>query len=106
VADILRRIGYGSFKAHENLGAVYLRTNRLDAAIASLKAALEIQPMETKALNDLEVAFMLSGRAAEGLDAFQRAADLEAGNPQYRKKLGQALLEQSQPDEASLRLTP
>jgi Flp pilus assembly protein TadD len=65
VADVLRGIGYGSFKVYENLGAIYLRTNRLNAAIASLKTAIEIQPTEAKALNALGVAFMQSGRAAE-----------------------------------------
>jgi len=82
-----------------------VRTKHLDAAIARLKATLEIQSMETKALNDLSVAFMPSGRAAEGLDTFQRATDLEAGNPQYRKKLGQALQKQGRTDNARSHLT-
>ena len=90
---------------YENLGAVYLRTNRLDATIASLKAALEIQPTEAKALTDLGVAFMPSGRAAEGLDSFQRAAGLEVGKPKYRKNLGQALQKQGRTDNARSHLT-
>jgi Flp pilus assembly protein TadD len=65
-----------------------------------LKAALDIQPSEAKALNDLGIAFMRSGRATEGLDAFQRGVAIEPTNPQYRRNLGQALLQMGRTDEA------
>jgi Flp pilus assembly protein TadD len=92
-------------QAYENLGSVYLQTKRLDQAIASLKAAIAIQP-SAKALNDLGVACMRSGRAAEGLESFRQAVNIEPGNAQYRRNLGLALAEKGKFDEAMQYVRP
>jgi len=58
------------------------------------------------ALNDLGVAYMQTGQAAEGLDVFQRAFGIEPNNARYRKNVGYALMQQGRTQEAAQYLNP
>jgi arylsulfatase A-like enzyme/Flp pilus assembly protein TadD len=64
-------------KAYEQLGLVELRQNRWPQARDRSRQALKLNPKLPLAWNDLGVALFQLGDKAEGLDAWQKAVDLQ-----------------------------
>jgi arylsulfatase A-like enzyme/Tfp pilus assembly protein PilF len=65
--------------AHENLGTALLQGKNYAAAEASLKRAVQLDPSLAGAYTALGVVLATTGRKAEAIDAWRRAADL--GDP-------------------------
>jgi tetratricopeptide (TPR) repeat protein len=58
--------------AHNNLGAVWHKSGRIDDAIREYQAALKITPESPLARNNLGSAFFEQGRVAEAIQEFRR----------------------------------
>jgi len=100
-----------SANIHLNLGVVYLRQDKLDAAIPFLqKAALD--PSLWQASFNLGLVYLLKGDAKAAVPLFTRAASLEPNEPDVHTYLGKAQLEAGETDAAmaslqrSLQLKP
>ncbi len=71
-------------------GLIQVERGNYDQAIASFQEALQYNPQDDGALNNLGVALSQQGRMEEAAQAFQRAAALNPNNPQAQFNLGAA----------------
>ncbi len=62
-----------SWLAHNNLGTVYLETNRAPEAVAQFEAALRSKPGSAEAHTNLGFAYELAGRNQEALAQYRQA---------------------------------
>jgi arylsulfatase A-like enzyme/Tfp pilus assembly protein PilF len=69
----------GNALAHENIGTAQLQGKDYKAAEASLRRAVQLDPSLAGAYTALGVVLATTGRKAEAIDAWKRAADL--GDP-------------------------
>jgi Flp pilus assembly protein TadD len=98
--------------AHNNLGLVYLNSNRLPLAIEQFDEALRLNSTYSYAHNGLGNALFESGRTAEAIDHYHEALKIDPEYPEAHNGLGNALLATGHLDEAqkefaeSLKLNP
>jgi predicted O-linked N-acetylglucosamine transferase (SPINDLY family) len=83
-----------------NLGNVLREQRRPNEAIASLRAALAIQPRYPAALNSLGVALHEQGDFDEAIRCFREASRLQPGYPKPLVNLGNLLVDLDRLDEA------
>jgi tetratricopeptide (TPR) repeat protein len=69
-----------------------LKKNQYAAAAAEFGKALELDPDEAQTHNNLGLALVETGRAAEGIEHYRRALDLSPGYPEAHNNLGSALV--------------
>jgi tetratricopeptide (TPR) repeat protein len=86
----------GMIYAHQKLGRLCLRQGKYELAIRHLAAALESDENIEEILNDLGIAYLYSGRAAEALNNFEGAlqANPEATAPLFNAGLAHRRLGQ------------
>jgi len=72
------------------LGRWYGRQNRHEEAIRCFARALEIDPHNAKALNNIGVIYFQEKQYEEALDAFKRSVDLDPSDPSTWHNLGLA----------------
>lgn len=77
---------------HGRQGLTHLEQGRLQDAQASLQTALQYNPQDDGALNNLGVVLSQMGRLAEAREAFAAAAQANPNNPQAQFNLGVAYL--------------
>lgn len=77
---------------HGRQGLTHLEQGRLQDAQASLQTALQYNPQDDGALNNLGVVLSQMGRLAEAREAFAAAAAANPNNPQAQFNLGLAYL--------------
>lgn len=99
----LLRLDRGRGEAHHLLGRAHLRQGRVEAAIASHRAAVAIAPNSPEFLTELGRALSAvdddSSRAA-AIDAFSGASEAGPGNALARYELAKLLVEQGKLIEA------
>ena len=86
--------------AHNNLGNVYLKKGRLDAAISEYKMAISLNPSDAGLYNNLGAAYLKKGRLDAAIAEYQKAISL---NPDYalaHNNLGNAYLGKGETDAA------
>jgi tetratricopeptide (TPR) repeat protein len=86
--------------AHNNLGAVWQKSGRIDDAISEYQAALKITPESPLARNNLGSAFIEQGRVAEAMQEFRRVLSRDPQNIRARFNLADALLRSGRTTEA------
>ncbi|MEY3774955.1 MAG: hypothetical protein RLZZ129_1735 [Verrucomicrobiota bacterium] len=79
-----------NFRAHYNLGSVYLEAGDLTDAIASLERARALAPDDIGVLNNLGNAFLTAGRVAEARLCLIRASELRPDSAPIQLNLGRA----------------
>lgn len=77
---------------HGRQGLTQIEQGRLQEAQASLQTALQYNPQDDVALNNLGVVLSQMGRLAEAREAFEAAAQANPNNPQAQFNLGVAYL--------------
>jgi Flp pilus assembly protein TadD len=75
-------------------------SGQLDGAIAEFRKALEIDPSDADAHNNLAVALVNANRPEEAIPHFERALILNPNSRDYRYNLARVLLNQGQVSEA------
>lgn len=82
------RLNPNSAAAYANLGVVYLRTNRFQAAVESFQQAAHLAPEVAGIHLNLGLANLNLGKYKEAIPHFRRALDLEPGQSRTRYLLG------------------
>ncbi len=88
----LARLFPGEFRTHYNLGKTLNRLGEYPEAIAELKLAREIDPLQTCAWNNLGLAYLRTGRGEEAIAAFQGSIAIEEEQVDPHNNLGNILL--------------
>lgn len=91
----------GIFAVDESLGLLYVKQERLEAAIPLLKAAAREQPDSDAAHANLGAACFQLKRNQEALAEFEIAARLNPKNPVTQQSLGRLLMEEHRPAQAA-----
>ncbi len=89
-----------SYMGHNNLGAILLGRNEVDAATAHFQRALEILPNNANAHGNVAHALLKKGQAAEALVHFRQAAEIDPRAPKSHSDLAYGLLQTGAIDEA------
>ena len=76
---------------HNNLGGVFLREGKVDAAIAQFESARRIRPDYAEAISNLGVAASSRGKLREAIALFREAIGLRPGHLEAWLNLGDAL---------------
>ncbi|MDQ7006837.1 MAG: tetratricopeptide repeat protein [Acidobacteriota bacterium] len=118
LADCLERLGHpdealavlgdalrdGRFpypeKIHYNRAMIYLRSGRLDDALAALRLAVEAQPRYYRAHFEMAKILEELSRLGEALEAYRTAAPGFSKDPEFLLARGGALLRAGRVDEA------
>ena len=103
-ADLIGRAIKGNAKVsyyHGNLGLVLSAQGKLDAAVASYRRALALQPNYIEACNNLGNALIDQGKLEEAVASFRRALVLDPKFADSHNNLGNALKEQGKLEEAA-----
>jgi tetratricopeptide (TPR) repeat protein len=77
--------------AYNEIAGIYVRSDRLDDAIATLAGGLKQSPQDTVLHNNLGMCHFLKGDAQEALKSFDDAATRMPHNPLYRANRAAAL---------------
>ena len=80
------------------LGAEYLKTGNMDAAVANLREAVELLPWSAADHSNLGYALCMSGRTEEGEGEIRQAIKLDRNAPQPHFLLGIILLNRATPE--------
>jgi len=101
-----------NWTAHNNLGGVFSREGKTDAAIAQSEEAIRIRPSFAEGHYNLALAFAGSGRLSEAIENYQEALRLKPDYLEAHYNLGNTLLQAGRLPEAieqyqeALRLKP
>lgn len=82
-------------------GAAALNAGNTGAAIPLLKRAVELDPQQKQAWNNLGLADLRSGKIEDAVSAFQRQLDINPADPRAGDYLGLALQQQGKDSEAA-----
>lgn len=80
--------GYDPFDHHMVSGSELLRQGRVQQAVASFTAALEVRPGEAKALALLGLAYFRGGQVADARPIYEELVARAPGDASYRLNLG------------------
>jgi Flp pilus assembly protein TadD len=81
------RLQPGLAVAHAQLGAILLRANRIELAVAHWRAAAELVPDDWLVHANYAQALLAAGRRDEAKQRFQRALQLNPEQPQAKAAL-------------------
>jgi len=82
----------GCWMAHNNLGASYLESGRLDDAVAEFRLALGTKGGDLEAHQNLGNAFVRMGRLDEAIAHYRAALEIDPGFDKAHNGMGDALL--------------
>ena len=85
-------------------GVTAHQAGRLDDALKSYRAALEIRPEAPEASSLCGLALLHSGKGAEAMPLLQHAVDREPGQNGFRLNLAEGLAQTGKPDRAMVEL--
>jgi tetratricopeptide (TPR) repeat protein len=85
-------------------GVTAHQAGRLDDALKSYRAALEIRPEDPEASSLCGLALLHSGKGAEAMPLLQHAVDREPGQNGFRLNLAEGLAQTGKPDRAMVEL--
>src|SRR5262245_42134833 len=80
------------------------QAGRLDDALRSYRAALEIRPNDPEAASLCGLALLHSGKGEEAMPLLQQAVDREPGQNGFRLNLAEGLAQTGKPDRAMVEL--
>ncbi|MBI4625480.1 MAG: tetratricopeptide repeat protein [Verrucomicrobia bacterium] len=84
---------------HFLLGEACRGLNHLDAAVASYRQAIALQPNHPDALNNLGSVLTTQGKVDDAIASFRQALALRPGSAEVHNNLGNALVAQGRPEE-------
>jgi len=90
-----------NYIAHNDLGVMLGKQDRLDEAIEHFQKALEIRSDYPEGHNNLGVALRRKGRLDEAMDHFKKAVKIAPTYADGYYNLGNALMQSGRPDEAA-----
>jgi len=85
-------------------GVTAHQAGRLDDALKSYRAALELQPNDAEAASLCGLALLHSGKGEEAMLLLQQAVDREPGQSGYRLNLAEGLAQTGKADRAMVEL--
>ena len=85
-------------------GVTAHQAGRLDDALKSYRAALEIRPEDPEASSLCGLALLHSGKGAEAMPLLQHAVDREPGRNAFRLNLAEGFAQTGKPDRAMAEL--
>ncbi len=85
---------------HNNLGNVYLKKGRMDAAIAEYKKAISLNPNDASLYNNLGAAYLKKGRLDAAIAEYQKAISLNSDDALAYINLGNAYSKKGRLDAA------
>ena len=77
--------------AYNEIAGVYVRSDRLEDAIALLQSGLKQSPNDPVLHNNLGMCYLLKTDPARALESFSRATDVMPSNPTFRANRAAAL---------------
>ena len=101
-----------SFRAHNEIGIIYLDQDKLDEAIVEFKKAIDLYKEFDQAYDNLGIAYDLKGDYDNAILAHKKALTLNPNNPKIYNNLGNAFNKANRLEEATeayqgaLRLNP
>ncbi len=90
----------GSFRAHNELGVVYLDAYKPELALAEFQQAVKLNPRFDQAYDNLGVAYDRLGKIQESIEAHLHAMRINPNNPKIYNNLGNAYYQVKQWDQA------
>ena len=90
--------------AHNDLGLVYFRLNRLYEAAWEFEDAAKLMPRQPEPQNNLGLVLEQADQLKEALAAYDKAYQLEPGNPEYIGNLARAHVRMGDKDEETQKL--
>ena len=100
----LLRLDPGSYVAHNDLGALYMRQERYDFACREFLQAAGLNPRLAEIQKNLGVCFFQRGEFSKAQEALQKAKQLDPQDPRTRFLLGYSSFLLGQADEAASEL--
>jgi tetratricopeptide (TPR) repeat protein len=85
-------------------GVAAHQAGRLDDALSSYRAALEMRPNDPEASSLCGLALLHSGKGAEAMPLLQHAVESEPGRTSYRLNFAEALAQTGKPERAMVEL--
>ena len=101
-----------SYRAHNEIGIIYLGQDRLDMAISEFKQAVALNPMFDQAYDNMGVAYDKKGDFDNAISQYKRALEINPNNPKIYNNLGNAYNKTNRLNDAeetykkALRLAP
>ena len=89
-----------SYRAHNEIGVIYMDQNNFDMAISEFKEAIKINPSFDQAYDNLGVAYDKSGNLKEAVLAHKKALELSPYNVKIYNNLGNAYIKMKQYNKA------
>jgi len=89
-----------SFRAHNEIGIIYLDQKKLDEAIEEFKKALEINPAFDQAYDNLGIGYDLKNDYNNAIRAHEKALSINPYNPKIYNNLGNAYNKSGRYNEA------
>jgi tetratricopeptide (TPR) repeat protein len=89
------------FVAHYNLGALEQNQGHLSEAVASYRAALEVEPKNPTARNSLAAVLMMEDRLPDAIEQLQKTLAIDPGYLNARYNLARSLAASGSIDEAA-----
>jgi tetratricopeptide (TPR) repeat protein len=90
----------GSYRAHNEIGLLYMHEGMPEAAIASFKKAVEINPRFDQAYDNLGIAYDKQDMLAKAIAVYKKALEINPDNPKLHNNLGNAYNRSGMLDEA------
>ena len=78
--------------AYDELVRIYKQESAIGKLVALCEKAAFVQPQDIGLLEELGKAYLLSGQNEKACDVFKKLTSLEADNPVFYCRLGEALL--------------
>jgi len=90
----------GSFRAHNELGVIYLENNELEKAIFHFEKAISLNENFDQAYDNLGIAYDKSGKPEKSIACYEKALKLNPYSPKTYNNLGNAYTNLNQFDKA------
>ncbi len=90
--------------AHNDLGLVYYRLNRLYDAAWEFEKAIKLMPRQPEPRNNLGLVLEEAGKLPEALQDFTLASEIDPANPEYLANLARVRLRMGLTDEQTRRV--
>lgn len=90
VLELQRKVFTGF--AYDELVRIYKQEGEIEKLVAVCEKTVQVQPQDAGLLEELGMAYLLSGRSKKACDTFKKLISMEADNPAYYCRLGEALM--------------
>lgn len=98
IAKKIKTLGHAP--SHVKMGLLFVKNNLLRDAVNEFKTAIEINPKQIDAYNNLGLAYIKSQDYKEGVKVLERALEIQPGYADVHHNLGMAYYYEKQHDKA------